>query len=250
MTNRTIARTPCIYNTQSRNGSCTSPTSAGGNYRGSRAGIEGAPGVSSRSSNFHSSDSSSGGGGNAGTGGGAGGVGSSGASTAGPTGRTRPECVRRSKSQGTGSHHHRYRDRLVRTLAFNSSCPANAKEEDSAAVASSNYQGGAPPLHGGHSGYDSVDHGHNNGKLLDHGSRDEPTQQQPAARRSLLLLHHRHQSAYTSFGINVTWHTTHQNIIIIYLYIHISLLNSFILYIHIIIYWFIFFSSYIKAKHI
>lgn len=119
------------------------------------------------------------------------------------TGRTtRPECVRRSKSQGTGSHHS-YRDRLVRKMAFNSSCPANAKEEEVGNVTSIIY--GAPPHF--QWGFESVDHfcGHNNGKLLDHGGRDEPTQQQPATRRSLLLLHHRHQSAnYTSFGTNVT----------------------------------------------
>jgi methionine aminopeptidase len=87
-------------------------------------------------------------------------------------------------------------------MAFNSSCPANAKEEEVGNVTSIIY--GAPHFQWG---FESVDHfcGHNNGKLLDHGGRDEPTQQQPATRRSLLLLHHRHQSAnYTSFGTNVT----------------------------------------------
>ncbi|XP_046440775.1 syntaxin-binding protein 5-like isoform X3 [Daphnia pulex] len=143
---------------QSRNGSCTSPTSAAGNYRGSRAGLEGSSsGLAHRSGGGGDPASSSGGGGNPG-GGGGGGVGPSSASSssgvggsgmAAATGRTtRPDCVRRSKSQ--------------------------------------------------------VDHycGHNNGKLLDHGGRDEPAQQQPATRRSLLLLHHRHQSQsanYTSF---------------------------------------------------
>jgi hypothetical protein len=122
---------------------------------------------------------------------------------------TRPDCVRRSKSQGTGSHHS-YRDRLVRKMAFNSSCPANAKEEEGGGNVTSLIYG-APPLPPPHFqwGFESVDHycGHNNGKLLDHGGRDEPAQQQPATRRSLLLLHHRHQSQsanYTSFGTNVT----------------------------------------------
>lgn len=92
-------------------------------------------------------------------------------------------------------------------MAFNSSCPANAKDEEGTSVTSLIY--GAPPLAPPHfqCGFESVDHyyGHNNGKLLDHGGRDEPIQQQTATRRSLLLLHHRHQSAsYTSFGTNVT----------------------------------------------
>ncbi|XP_046440783.1 syntaxin-binding protein 5-like isoform X4 [Daphnia pulex] len=94
---------------QSRNGSCTSPTSAAGNYRGSRAGLEGSSsGLAHRSGGGGDPASSSGGGGNPG-GGGGGGVGPSSASSssgvggsgmAAATGRTtRPDCVRRSKSQ-------------------------------------------------------------------------------------------------------------------------------------------------------
>lgn len=213
---------------QSRNGSCTSPTSAStggttGNNRAGRSGLEGASSSSSRRDNY-SGDSSNntwtgvGGGVNsssssaAGGAGGSGGIGggSGGGVGIGPSGRTRPECVRRSKSQGTGSHH-RYRDRLVRTLAFNSSCPANAKEEETG-VASLTNSGPPPPPHF-HSGFESVDHycGPYNGKLMEH-TREEQLQQQPATRRSLLLLQHRHQSAYTSFGTNVTWHT-HQTIL-------------------------------------
>ena len=224
---------------QSRNGSCTSPTSTAGLSRGSRAGLEGSSGVPSRSGNY-GGDQSSGGGVSGGPSSGAGSGG--GGSGVGPTGRTRPECVRRSKSQGTGSHH-RYRDRLVRTLAFNSSCPANAKEEEASAASSSS---GAPPHF--HSGSESVDHycGHNNGKLLDHG-RDEPALQHTAARRNLLLLHHRHQSAYTSFGTNVTWHT-HQTTLEQSLYFSIQ--STFTLTNNNFSYWFIFYSFSIRPDFI
>ncbi|KAK4019250.1 hypothetical protein OUZ56_001276 [Daphnia magna] len=190
---------------QSRNGSCTSPTSAAGNYRGSRAGLEGSSGLGHRSGGGGGGDATSSGG-NPGGGGASSSSSSCGAGGgSGGTGRSaRPECVRRSKSQGTGSHQS-YRDRLVRKMAFNSSCPANAKEEEATSVTSL-ICGAPPPLAPPpphfQCGFESVDHyyGHNNGKLLDHGGRDEPTQQQPATRRSLLLLHHRHQSAsYTSF---------------------------------------------------
>ncbi|XP_046649420.1 syntaxin-binding protein 5-like isoform X3 [Daphnia pulicaria] len=93
---------------QSRNGSCTSPTSAAGNYRGSRAGLEGSSsGLAHRSGGGGDPASSSGGGGNPG-GGGSGGGPSSASSSSGVGGSgmaaatsrtTRPDCVRRSKSQ-------------------------------------------------------------------------------------------------------------------------------------------------------
>lgn len=187
--------------TKNRNGSCTSPTSALVSNRSNRAARDdGASGIGSRSDYSGSSTSLSGGTGAAGAGSG-GGASASGAASGAPV-RTRPDCVRRSKSQGTSSHH-RYRDRLVRTLAFNSSCPASTREEDPVPFAG----GTGSPVHPS----DSAEHsspGQCNSARAD-GSRDESPGPPPpvAARRNLLLLHHRHQSAYTSFGINVTWHT-------------------------------------------
>ena len=183
---------------KNRNGSCTSPTSALVSNRSSRAAREdGSSGIGSRSDYSGSSTSLSGGTGGTGAGPGSGAP-ASGASSGAPV-RTRPDCVRRSKSQGTSSHH-RYRDRLVRTLAFNSSCPVSTREEDAVS-----FVGQPMPS----SATDPAEQ-QNNGKA--DGSRDESPGPPPppppvAARRNLLLLHHRHQSAYTSFGINVTWHT-------------------------------------------
>lgn len=186
---------------KNRNGSCTSPTSALVNSRSSRAPRdEPPPGIGTRSDYSGSSTSLSGTGAPASAGAAA--TAASVASTSGAPARTRPDCVRRSKSQGTSSHH-RYRDRLVRTLAFNSSCPVSTREEEPGPWGSAA---------GGPAGDPAPEHSspghHGNGGRAQHDGRDESPQPAPvAARRNLLLLHHRHQSAYTSFGINVTWHT-------------------------------------------
>ena len=129
--------------------------------------------------------------------GGAGGGGGVGAAAAAAGMRSKPEAVRRSKSQGAATH--RYRDRLVRTLAFNSSLPVHHSADESAqpnaaalsAAAASSSSSGAPH----YAEY------MNGSKMTDEqAALPSPLQH---CRRNLLLLH-RHQSAFTSLGTNVT----------------------------------------------
>ena len=200
----------CIV--QSRNnGSCTSPTTTGlqqhhhGHHhqRGGRAsGVYGdgssASQTSSGSSNINSNynnNSGSAAGGAArpsSLAGGAGGAGGAGVAAAAGM-RSKPEAVRRSKSQGAATH--RYRDRLVRTLAFNSSLPvhhsADENAQPNAAALSASSSSGAPH-------YAEYING---SKMTDEqAALPSPLQH---CRRNLLLLH-RHQSAFTSLGTNVT----------------------------------------------
>lgn len=126
--------------------------------------------------NSNHSSNDAGGGGGGGSGGGGGGSGSGGCG-----GGRRPDAVRRSKSQGTASH----RYRLVRTLAFNSSCPVPS--DDTCVSATANQEEAEEGL--------QQHHHHHQANL----NRAEAGR----TNRSLLLLH-RLQSTYTSFGTNVT----------------------------------------------
>ena len=205
---------------QSRNnGSCTSPTTTGlqqhhhghhGHHhqRGGRAsGVYGdgssASQASSGSSNINSNYSNNNSGSAAGgaarpssLAGGAGGGGGVGAAAAAAGMRSKPEAVRRSKSQGAATH--RYRDRLVRTLAFNSSLPVHHSADESAQPNAAALSAAASSSSSGAPHYAEYMNG---SKMTDEqAALPSPLQH---CRRNLLLLH-RHQSAFTSLGTNVT----------------------------------------------
>ena len=208
---------------QSRNnGSCTSPTTAVQQHQqhhhqqqllqrsGRPTGIYGVDGSlasqssADRGSNFNSNYNSNSGSAAAAAGGAAspsslavtGGGGAGAAAAAAMQQRTKPEAVRRSKSQGAATH--RYRDRLVRTLAFNSSLPVHHSSDESPTSLA-----GATTSSVSSSSLHHVDHAVNGSYKMTDESATQPSPLQHC-RRNLLLLH-RHQSAFTSLGTNVTF---------------------------------------------